>query len=101
MKMPTTYQGRCTVKIPQLSIKVGGLLATNAMPFLVRAKWSFEPFLAPLEDDPGAPEWFAFDGLYALDPVLFFAEGNVVLTIGSAADLLMLLDKSQLEVVEK
>ena len=57
--------------------------------------------MRPLEDDPGAPEWFAFDGLYCMDPTLFFAEGNVVLTIGSAADLLMLLDKSQLEIVEK
>lgn len=94
-------QGRITVTVPHLTIEVGTDEATNAYPFLVRAKFSHEPFLPPLEEDPGCPEWFAFDGLYCYDDITHFAtKDGVVVTVKSSCDLLLLLTEAQLEVIE-
>lgn len=102
MKNYPSSQFRATVEVPSLTIRVGLDEAHSVCPFLVRAKFSYEPELRPLEDDPGAPEWFAFDGLYCYwDQTYFATSDGVVVTVKSSCDLLLLLTEAQLETIEK
>jgi hypothetical protein len=90
------------VLINFLSLSVNGdhNEAHSLAPFLVRAKWSYEPELRPLEDDPGAPEWFAFDTLYTYQDTFFATEDGVLVTIKPHTDLLAILTDKQLSVIE-
>jgi hypothetical protein len=93
-------QSRTTVTVPRLALSLNGVEAINTAPFLVRAKFSYEPELKPLEDDPGAPEWFAFDCLYAYENVSFLTGDGVAVLVKPCHDLLMLLTEQQLQIIE-
>lgn len=100
MKLLSTTQGRITVEIARLGLDIQNTLAFNEKPFLVRAKYSFEPELRPLEDDPGCPEWFAFDTLYCCQDTEFVTECGLVVIVKPRVDLLEVLDLGQLYNIE-
>lgn len=103
MKRYQTSHGRDTVEIKHFSITVNGteIEAHNVAPFLLRAKWSYEPEIRQTWEEPGCPEWFHFDGLYAYETSLFVTECGVVVTISPSVDLLQILDDRQLSIVQE
>lgn len=100
MKHFEATQIRITISVPSLTIGVGTDKATNVAPFLVKAKASYEPEILPLEDDPGCPEWFAFDTLYVLQETHLFTKDGVCVTVQPHSDLMLLLTETQLEIIE-
>lgn len=104
MKRFQTNHGRETVTIDHMSIFVNGdtVEAHNVAPFDVRAKWSYEPFVAGnIWDEPDSPEWFAFDGLYIYEAdALFMTEDGVIVRIPQHVELTNILTKQQLQLIE-
>lgn len=103
LKSYPSSQFRTTVEVPSLTIRVGTDEAHSVCPFLVRAKFSWEPEIrANSWDEPDCDEWFAFDGLYCYSPETFFAtKDGVIVSVKCSCDLLLLLDEQQLEYIEK
>lgn len=92
---------RATARIDTLTISVGEDVATNEVPFLVRAKASYEPELLGNEDEPGCPEWFQFETLYVCDETSFFTKDGVCVTVQPHCDLMAILSERSLESIEK
>jgi hypothetical protein len=104
MKTHHASHGRNTVEIQHMSLAVNSahIEAHNIAPFLIRAKWSYEPAIpGNMWDEPSSPEWFAFDGLYAYHELVFRTEEGVVVTISPAVDLLQVFTQAQLDIVEQ
>lgn len=104
MKRFQVNHGRDTVQINHMSVTVNGddIEAHNIAPFLVRAKWSYEPAIRGGGwDEPDSPEWFAFDGLYIYDAdAVFVTEDGVIVKIPQHVELTNVLNEGQLSLIE-
>lgn len=104
--MKQTYQshGRDTIKVKHLSIAVNSshIEAHAVAPFLVRAKWTFEPSISGIGwDEPPSDEYFMFDTLYVMQDTFFATEEGVVVLIKPSVDLLTVLTQKQLGIIEE
>lgn len=101
---PQASHGRDTVRINSLALTLNGsdIEAHSVAPFLVRVKWSYEPEIRPSWDEPGCPEYFAIDSVYAYgQDVLFLTEEGILITIKPHIELLDVLTKHHLSLIEE